>query len=535
MNAYNTKFKLRMVKEFEVLKIIKQLKSKKSCGQDGITSEIPKLGAKVLVVPLTYIINNSILTGKYPTDWKLSKVLPLHKKGDESILGNYRPVALLSVAGMILEKVVALQIEDYFERNNLLGKFQFGFRKNKSTISELLTLYDTLLDAKEKKKEIIVLLYDLSSAFDTVSHQILIEKLTLYGFDNLANDWTKSFLEDRKQMVTVNGKLSSAQKINIGTPQGSRLSPLLFLILMADLDMWVNNSMLSNFGDDTQSIILSDKKEDLHDITIKEANSIIDFFECNNLVNNANKAALLCHSKGKGGNIIIESIGNETLKSISSEKLLGLHIDSDLEWNTHIEKISIELKKRIGLLKRIKQRISKSRIIMVAEAIFNSTIRYGIAIYLIPIFHKEDLKMKKQSKNAAALLNLQNKMIRVILGLSKKDHINMQYIREKIGMMSINQMAVYHTLLEAINIVRNSASNQIQAKWLSDQEKNYDLRSKAKNDLIVPEKPRTRCIGFTYNSAKLFNMLPNSIKEAQSANAYKILIINYVWKNIPSY
>ena len=112
-----------MVKEFEVLKIIKQLKSKKSCGQDGITSEIPKLGAKVLVVPLTYIINNSILTGKYPTDWKLSKVLPLHKKGDESILGNYRPVALLSVAGMILEKVVALQIEDYFERNNLLGKF----------------------------------------------------------------------------------------------------------------------------------------------------------------------------------------------------------------------------------------------------------------------------------------------------------------------------------------------------------------------------------------------------------------------------
>ena len=126
-------------------------------------------------------------------------------------------------------------------------------------------------------------------------------------------------------------------------------------------------------------------------------------------------------------------------------------------------------------------------------------------------------------------------MIRVILGLNKKDHINMQYIREKIGMMSINQMAVYHTLLEAFNTIRNSASDQIQIKWLSDQEKKYELRSKTKNDLIVPEKPRSKCIGFTYNASKLFNMLPNNIKEAQNANAYKILIKNYVWKNIPSY
>ena len=120
------------------------------------------------MVPLTYIINTSILTGKFPQGWKLAKIIPLHKKGDKKSLRNYLPVALLCVPGMILERVVALQIEDYFEKNKLFGKFQFGFRRGKSTIFELLKLFDTLLEAKEEKNEIILLLYDLSSEFDTV-------------------------------------------------------------------------------------------------------------------------------------------------------------------------------------------------------------------------------------------------------------------------------------------------------------------------------------------------------------------------------
>ena len=91
---------------------------------------------------MTYIINTSILEGKYPTKWKLPKVIPLHTKGDKKSLKNYTPVSLLPVAGMVLERIVTLQIEEYFENNNLLGEFQFGFRKNKSTISELLTLFE---------------------------------------------------------------------------------------------------------------------------------------------------------------------------------------------------------------------------------------------------------------------------------------------------------------------------------------------------------------------------------------------------------
>jgi hypothetical protein len=261
----NLKFNLKTVSEVVVLNLLRSLKPKKSCGIDGITSEILKIGSDVLVVPLTYIVNYSIVTGKYPSKWKIAKVIALHKKGDKKTLKNYRPVSLLAVAGMILEKVVALQIEEFFEKNNLLGKFQFGFRRNKSTISELLTLFDTILEAKEMRKEILIILYDLSAAFDTVPHQILIEKLQLYGFSKQAIKWMESYLSNRKQFVEVSGKRSSEQEINIGTPQGSRLSPLLFIILMADLDLWTVNSTLSNFAGDTQIIIVSDNRKNLLD------------------------------------------------------------------------------------------------------------------------------------------------------------------------------------------------------------------------------------------------------------------------------
>jgi retron-type reverse transcriptase len=205
-------------------------------------------------------------------------LIALHKKGDKKTLKNYRPVSLLAVAGMILEKVVALQIEEYFEKNKLLGKFQFGFRRNKSMISELHTLFDTVLEAKEMKKEILIILYDLSAAFDTVPHQIPVEKLRMYGFCKQAIKWMESYLNNRKQFDEVSGKRSCEQEINIGTPQGSRLSPLLFIILMADLNLWTENSTLSNFADDTQSIIVSDNRKNLLETATIEANSAIDFF-----------------------------------------------------------------------------------------------------------------------------------------------------------------------------------------------------------------------------------------------------------------
>ena len=133
---------------------------------------------------------------------------PIFKKGDRKELKNYRPVSLLSVPGMVLERCLGIQMEDYLEEKNILQDFQYGFRRNRSCISELHTLFHRLLKAKEQGKDISLLLFDLSAAFDTVDHRILLAKLQVYGFDSCAMNMIQSYLADRTQKVTVSGLLS---------------------------------------------------------------------------------------------------------------------------------------------------------------------------------------------------------------------------------------------------------------------------------------------------------------------------------------
>ena len=190
------------------------------------------------------------------------------------------------------------------------------------------------------------------------------------------------------------------------------------------------------------------------------------------------------NSKDKGINTTVQNVGGQSINSTYSEKLLGLHINSDLEWKTHVEKISIELKTRIGILARIKQRVPINKLIMISEAISNSKIRYGIATYNTTIFEREDLKHKKLSSNASDLQILKIDMLRLILGLKQKDHINMQQVREKIKMFSVNQMAIYHSLLETYNMRRKSGSVQKRLKWEDKQVNSYTTSLLIKNAFV---------------------------------------------------
>ena len=142
--------------------------------------------------------------------------------------------------------------------------------------------------------------------------------------------------------------------------------------------------------------------------------------------------------------------------------------------------------------------------------------------------------MKKLPKNTATLQTLQNNMIRVIMGLKKEKHINMSHIRNKFQIMSVNQICIYHTILEAYNIMRNGASEQIQMKWTNTRKNNYSLRSITRKDLKVPDKPMPKCLGFSYNGSKLFNLLPKVLRENQNSHTFKTLTKEWIWKNIPS-
>ena len=126
-------------------------------------------------------------------------------------------------------------------------------------------------------------------------------------------------------------------------------------------------------------------------------------------------------------------------------------------------------------------------------------------------------------------------MIRIIHGLKKENHINLSKVRKSINMFSVNQMAMYHTLLEGYNVLKNLASEEIRSKWTDKSEKKYCLRNISKNDLKVPDRPKSNCLGFTYTHAKLYNILPNHIRESTNQNIFKSEIKKWIWETIPSY
>ena len=216
-----------------------------------------------------------------------------------------------------------------------------------------------------------------------------------------------------------------------------------------------------------------------------------------------------------------------------SEKLLGVQVSSNLDWNTHIKKLCGSLKQRLGLLRRIKHKIPANKLRIVAEAIFTSKIRYAIAVYLNPRLSGEE----SVSTNLQRLQVLQNDMLRVIHGKKRSDHLNMTKLRRDLKVFSVNQLTCYHVLVENFNIVKFKSVEHIHNKMVPSESDNDDrqTRSMARGDLIVPKKPKDCCLGFSWSAPKLWNMLPTAIRDIKSPQSFKSQVKKWIWDgNVPA-
>ena len=158
--------------------------------------------------------------------------MPIFKADDPEQFSNYRPVSVLPVLSKVLERLVYNRIVEFISKNNILYDFQFGFREKHSCDLALITLSEKIIQAIENNKYCIGVFLDLSKAFDTMDHEILLQKLYQYGFRGPSLTWIRNYLEDRGQFVIYNNAKSQTQKIKCGVPQGSILGPLLFLLYM---------------------------------------------------------------------------------------------------------------------------------------------------------------------------------------------------------------------------------------------------------------------------------------------------------------
>ena len=238
----------------EVCKLIYAMPSSKSSGPFSIPTKILKLVATEISFPLADLVNLSFSTGKFPSLLKLSKVIPVFKKGCSSEPSNFRPISLLSNIDKIFEKLMYSRIFSFLEASNVIYSRQFGFRKAHSTNHALISMVERIKKHLDKGQVAVGVFVDLQKAFDTVDHEILCYKLNHYGIRGITNQWFSSYLRNRPQFVSVSNCSSDTKNMKYGVPQGSVLGPLLFLIYINDLHSSLNFSEVTHFADDTNLI-----------------------------------------------------------------------------------------------------------------------------------------------------------------------------------------------------------------------------------------------------------------------------------------
>ena len=314
----------------EISKIIKKLKPKSSSGYDNISNKILKELESSLLVPLEIIINQSLSSGIFPASMKHADVIPLFKGGDNHLMSNYRPISLLLTLSKILEKVVYARVYTFLDSNNQIYKSQYGFRSKHSCEHAVSELLGDVLKGQGKGEHTISVFLDLSKAFDTLEHSTLLKKLEIYGIRGVPLNWFKDYLQNRslrvKCAITGSDKsvYSDYKKITYGTPQGSCLGPLLFLVFCNDLYLNLMYSSCILFADDT-TIYHSGKNLNLLICSLEhDLESINDWFKANKLTLNVNKTVCIHFNKTlKSGPIEIK-IGNQTLPLVNHTKFLGI-------------------------------------------------------------------------------------------------------------------------------------------------------------------------------------------------------------------
>ena len=207
----DSSFQLEPITLPKVLKLLKNISTDKATELDKIPCRFVKLAAPLIAKSLCSIVNTSIRPTIFPSDWKVAKIIPLHKGNEKDEINNYRPISILSSISKILERLIHDQLYEYLTKNNLLSEYQSGFRRFHSTTTSLLDATNEWLANMDEGKLNSVVFLDLSKAFDTVDHAILLSKLTKYGLNEEAVRWFKSYLSDRRQQCLVNGHLSSSR------------------------------------------------------------------------------------------------------------------------------------------------------------------------------------------------------------------------------------------------------------------------------------------------------------------------------------
>lgn len=503
-----------------VLKGLNDLDSSKATGIDNIGPRLLKLSANIIAGEIAYIINSSIASSTFPEVWKFAKVKPLFKAGKCDDVNNYRPISILPSLSKILERHVQKYFIRFLEMFDLLYHRQSGFRTGHSTETSILCMVDRWLQALNDGQLIGVIMVDFRKAFDMVDHAVLLKKLAIYKCSDATLQWFKSYLCERKQIVTINNACSNDKTISCGVPQGSILGPLLFIIFINDLSLLVSNEITASdlYADDTTLYDIQSQQDVLERNLQVSLNELHTWCLINGMKINRDKTKVLLITSSQKKSTMVNSnlelkYENIVLKTSCSEKLLGVYIADTLKWDVHVKYVVKKLSTNIWLLNKIRYFINTDYRVLFYKAYIQPHLDYCCIIWGNTTRHNIEL-----------LMRLQRRACKIMLG---QDYVSLKDSMVKINAMTFDQRVLFQKAIAMYKIFNKAFPSYItdnfQLRGMDLPSSHMSLRSESNHHFYIPQ-PRSEFLkkSLQYSGPKLWNAMPLEIKQSRSLNMFKI-------------
>lgn len=489
-------FKWQEVTLNDILRAVIKLSNSKCEDYFGFSNAIIKSIIDVIAQPLMHLINWMIKDKIFPDCLKIAKTIPVYKNGDRKCPNNYRPLSIVPIIAKIIEDCMKTQLANHITGNNLMNRFQYGFSKGNSTSKAVETAVSNILENFEQGLMTCATLLDLSKAFDTVPHNILLTKLERYGIRGEENKLMKSYLNDRYQAVKVSNKISNLCKIKTGVAQGSILGPYLFLIYINDITEHLPCKSVI-YADDI-TLLISDKN--INSIKTKNEEALemaTNWLHLNKLMLNRDKTEnILFHLNNK----------EHDITDSKKVKLLGIYLDNKLSWKEHTQQLCKKLARSIYILRKLKNVINDRLILTAYYAFFHTHLTYGVTLWGNATGAKEVFKWQK-------------KAIRCIMGKAEMESCRPLF--KELRVMTLPAIYIYYTLIRT--------KEDISQFPIRGDVHTHNTRNR--NTIDTPQVRLTKTqVNYGYNGQRIFNKLPQQIRN-MTMNHFKKYLKQWLTEN----
>ena len=510
-------FELKTAEVSDIVKIVKNLKPSTSITSDGIPLEFMKESIDVIALSLTQLINLSIVTHTVPEAWKKAILTPVHKKGDYSI-ENFRPISILPNPSKPGERFITDQLISHCEKHKIFNPHQFGYRKSSNTSLALAHITeDIFLNMNNHRISLLVLL-DLSSAFDSIPHERLLQVLQYY---NLYVPWFRDYLKVRTHCTKIGSLFSEYLPVQFGVPQGSILGPILFILYINEIKQFSSKFYhpkikykIINYADDTQLLFSSEfcDFDELKSFSCAVTNEIISFFYSLLLKINVTKTvAILFATKTQLNKIPADEkvvqINGIDINFSSEAKTLGLTLDSEMKFKTHINKLYRKVFHKLYFMNKFRNTLNfQSRKLIVEHCAF-SHLNYCREIWGNLSYVQNSLLQKLVSFGA-----------KIVFLKSKRDHSSQ--LIESLGFFTSELSNVYYLSCSAFKCIKDLNNSNIPQIFNLNHS-----TSKTRNQIILP-KPKNGYMYSTilFRASKLWLKIPDDLKAQKTFKNFKKLM-----------